>query len=182
MTERQDQDWATLLAVVRRYVLNRLRQPDLADDIAQNTVLRIIEYQQDNIVVSLYALSFRIADNQIREYFRKLKPTDALDAADDFACAQPLPDRVAEDRAETQAVLAALASMPPLRRNVFMRRRLDGESCQDIGRALGLNVKAIEKHITRALLDLNAARRRWHMSDEAQVSDTIKEEVGEARR
>ncbi|WKL57610.1 MULTISPECIES: RNA polymerase sigma factor [Asticcacaulis] len=159
--QRHDDEWAAIRLIVRRYALSRTRQPDLADDIAQQAVLNAIEYQQNHIVISLHALAFRIADNLIKGHYRRLKPISDISEIDGMACARPLPDRITEDRAETRAMLEALNKMPPLRRDVFMRRRLDGQSCEDIGRALNLNPKAIEKHITRALVDLHAARRKW---------------------
>ncbi|MEM9965281.1 MAG: sigma-70 family RNA polymerase sigma factor [Asticcacaulis sp.] len=162
---RQNEQWADIQAATRRYALNRTRQPDLADDIAQQAVLNAIEYQQTHIVISLHALAFRIADNLIKGHFRRLKPSDNIELISELACSQPLPDRITEDRAETRAMLKALSQMPPLRRDVFLRRRLEGQSCEDIGRALKLNTKAVEKHITRALVDLHAARRRWRTSD-----------------
>ena len=51
----------------------------------------------------------------------------------------------------------ALATMPPLRRDVLVRRRLQGQSCAAIARELGLSPKAVEKHITRGLADLHKA-------------------------
>ncbi|MFT4089477.1 MAG: sigma-70 family RNA polymerase sigma factor [Asticcacaulis sp.] len=164
---RQNEPWADIQAATRRYALNRTRQADLADDIAQQAVLGAIEYQQSHIVISLHALAFRIADNLIKGHFRRLKPSDNIDLMPELACAQPLPDRVTEDRAETRAMLKVLSQMPPLRRDVFLRRRLEGQSCEDIGRALKLNTKAVEKHITRALADMYAARRLWRATEAA---------------
>ncbi|UDF05720.1 RNA polymerase sigma factor [Asticcacaulis sp. AND118] len=155
------EEWADLRQAVARYALNVTRHPDLAEDIAQQTLLKAIEYQQSNIVISMHALAFRIAANLVREHYRRQKPVAELDAAHDIASSDPLPDRIAEDRAETRAMMQVLNAMPPLRRDVFLRRRVEGQSCQEIGRELGLNPKAVEKHITRALGDLHAARQRW---------------------
>lgn len=172
--QRQDEEWAAIRLILRRYALGRTRQPDLADDIAQQAVLNAIEYQQNHIVISLHALAFRIADNLIKTHYRRQKPTQDLSAIDEMACSEPLPDRIAEGRAETRAMLTALNLMPPLRRDVFMRRRLDGQSAEEIGRALNLNAKAVEKHITRALVDLHAARRKWREDAAPTMTDKTK--------
>lgn len=164
---RHNQEWSGIHAVVRRYALSRLRHKELAEDIAQQSMLKAIEYQQDNIVISLHALALRIAGNLISLHYRQSRASDSLDAAEDLASNEPLPDRVAEGREEFEAMQAVLARMPALRRDVFLRRRLEGQSCEDIGRALSLNPKAVEKHITRALIDLKAARLKWR--EEAPV-------------
>ncbi len=165
-THPMAEDWADLRQAVARYALSLTRHRDLAEDIAQQTVLKAIEYQQSNIVISMHALAFRIAANLVREHYRRQKPMADLEAANELACNAPLPDRVVEDRAETRALMQVLNAMPPLRRDVFMRRRVEGQSCQEIGRALGLNPKAVEKHITRALMDLQVARQRWQARHE----------------
>ena len=69
----------------------------------------------------------------------------------------PLPDRVIAGRQELSALTDALAAMPPLRREVVVRRRLRGESCAAIARDLEMSLKAVEKHITRGLADLHRA-------------------------
>lgn len=41
--------------------------------------------------------------------------------------------------------------MSPLRRDVFIRRRLHGESRQLIAKNLGVSEEAVKKHISRAM-------------------------------
>jgi RNA polymerase sigma factor (sigma-70 family) len=166
-----NEEWSGVRTVVRRYAMARTRHNETADDIAQQAVLKAIEYQQHNIVISLHALALRIAGNLISQHYRQARPSDSLDAAEEMACSQPLPDRIAEDREEFNSVRQALSQMPPLRRDVFLRRRIEGESCEEIGRALGLNPKAVEKHITRALFDLNRARKKWRQEDVSIIAD-----------
>ena len=57
-------------------------------------------------------------------------------------------------------MVRAIERMPPLRRTVFTRVRLDGVSHQDLCAELGISRKAVEKHMTRALADIVEARRK----------------------
>ena len=50
--------------------------------------------------------------------------------------------------------------MPRLRREVLIRRRVQQESCRAIGEELSISTKAVEKHITRGLVDLRRAMER----------------------
>ena len=50
-----------------------------------------------------------------------------------------------------------LSEMSPLRRDIFIRRRLHNESRQDIATTLGLNEETVKKHITRAMDALKIA-------------------------
>lgn len=61
---------------------------------------------------------------------------------------------------ELNCINNALANMPKLRREVLMRRRLEGQACSTIARELNLSLAAVEKHITRGLADLDVALRR----------------------
>jgi RNA polymerase sigma-70 factor (ECF subfamily) len=139
---------------VAAFVQARTKRNDLAEDIAQETVLRLIEYAQRQEVASIYSLGFRIASNLIADVYRlEQRETEeqVIDAADPVAA----PDRILMGREEVALLSAALRAMPAMRRDVFVRRRLQGQSCAAIGRELDLSVKAVEKHITRALADLD---------------------------
>ena len=46
---------------------------------------------------------------------------------------------------------------PPLRREVFLRRRLDEQDAATVAEALGIGRSAVEKHVTRAVADLRRA-------------------------
>jgi RNA polymerase sigma-70 factor (ECF subfamily) len=152
-------DWAEVGAALRSFLLARTRHPQLAEDIAQESLLRALAFQRENIVGSAYALSFRIAQNLLCEHARRARPTESIDSVD-VPCEAPRPEQLHEQRSEMRAALELIQAMPPLRREVFLRRRVEGESCADIGAALGLSPKAVEKHITRALLDLQDLRAR----------------------
>jgi RNA polymerase sigma-70 factor (ECF subfamily) len=59
-----------------------------------------------------------------------------------------------------EILVGALKVMPPLRREVFLRRRLDGIASATIAADLQLSLAAIEKHCTRAVVDLRLALER----------------------
>ena len=76
---------------------------------------------------------------------------------EDIASPQPWPDQVLEGREAVRALTRALERMPRLRREIIIRRRLRHQSCAAIAQELGLSPKAVEKHVTRGLVDLNKA-------------------------
>lgn len=151
-----EEDWSAVAAALTRYVRARSSRTDLVEDVVQETLARLVRKCRDQRPVSVYALGFRIAANLLVDHHRhdrryvgepeEQQPSDA-----------PLPDRIVTGRQELAILSAALETMPPLRREVIVRRRLQGQSCAVIARDLDLSLKAVEKHITRGLADLHQA-------------------------
>ena len=149
-------DWRTVAATLSRYVRARTSRTDLVEDVVQETLSRLVQQSRVQKLVSVYALGFRIAANLLVDHHRRDRRYVA-EREEEPASQAPLPDRVLAGRQELAVLQQALATMPPLRRNVLVRRRLQGQSCAAIARELGLSPKAVEKHITRGLADLHKA-------------------------
>ncbi len=155
--QRATDDWSPVGEVVRRFAKKRLGRGDVADDIAQETLLRIVEYGRGATIENRYALGLRIAENLVNEHFRRERRWGGVELSDALPSAQPSADRVVEGREAVRTLTDALRGMPKLRREIILRRRVRHQSCAVIAQDLGLSVKAVEKHVTRGLLDLNKA-------------------------
>ncbi|MDE0946347.1 MAG: sigma-70 family RNA polymerase sigma factor [Sphingobium sp.] len=149
-------EWDAVQTAVLRYVRGRSGRPDIADDVAQETVARLVELSATQQISSLFALAFRIADNLIIDMHRRERRlSDEVDA--DWQSDAPSLDRILDSRRAIAIFHRCLRRMPPLRREVLIRRRLNQESCRAIGEDLSLSAKAVEKHITRGMIDLRKA-------------------------
>lgn len=153
------EDWVALASALTRYVRARTKRTDLIEDVVQETLSRLVQQCRDRRPVSVYALGFRIAANLLVDHHRRDRRY-AGEPEEQQPSDSPLPDRVAASRQELSILSAALDAMPPLRRDVFVRRRLHGQSCAAIASELELSLKAVEKHITRGLADLHQALAR----------------------
>lgn len=151
-----DEDWEAVAATLHRYVRARTSRADVVEDVVQETLSRLVQQSREQTVVSIYALGFRIASNLLVDHHRHERRY-ADEPEEERISDTPLPDRVVAARQELSVLTDALAVMPPLRREVIIRRRLQGQSCAVIARDLQLSLKAVEKHITRALADLHQA-------------------------
>jgi RNA polymerase sigma factor (sigma-70 family) len=150
------QSWDTIHGAVLRYVLSRSGRRDLADDVAQETVARLVALSDTQQIASVFAFAFRIADNLLVDLHRRERRlSDALDS--DWCSDEPSIDRILDSRRAIGVLDRCLRRMPPLRREVLIRRRLNQESCRAIGEALSISAKAVEKHITRGMIDLRRA-------------------------
>lgn len=157
-------DWAAVRGMVRRFVYGRTHNSQTADDVAQEVLLRAIEYRQSKPLNSPFAFALMTARNLLNDSARLAKPMVSDEVLSSYA-GNERPDELYERRSEMQAMLAVIQAMPPLRKEVFWRKRIRGQSCAEIAQALGLNAKAVEKHITRAMVDLHQARQSVASSD-----------------
>lgn len=154
--DKEQFDWKAIHEAIVSYVLRRGHPLHLAEDVAQDTIAALIDYTARQMPGSVYALAFRIASNRLADHFRKgnrfLEEVNS-----DQQCEEPLPDRVAEGKRRLAIVRQAILEMPPLRREVVLRRRLENQPHARIASDLGLSLASVEKHVTRGMNDLRKA-------------------------
>lgn len=141
---------------VRRYVLYRSGNDEVATDIAQDTFMRIWEKQMVIEPKTVKGLLFKIANDLYISHYRKEKVVFNF-----FNTFEPNDkSRTPEDELNFQelkkAYDAALKSMPEKQRTVFLMNRIDELKYKEIADQLGLSVKAIEKRMSQALEHLKS--------------------------
>lgn len=151
-------DLASLRAQRRdlyQFIVRRTRDPATAEDLVQETFERLLAYEEARTIVDRAALGYRIALNLVRDHFRRAsrRPAQALD--EDMPCQAPAPEQILMHRQKVEVFGKALNAMPPLRRDVFIRRRLHGHSPRQIAEDLRLSEASVEKHVARALEQLH---------------------------
>ncbi len=158
---RASAEEAALRAALRRFVDGRLRDRNEGEDIVQETYVRLYSYRRTRPVADVGAFCFAVARNLVSDHFRRrqvLPPS--VELADDIVCPQPRAEEILDYRQRVAILVRALKVMPPLRREVFLRRRLDGIPAAVIAADLDLSIAAIDKHCSRALADLRVALER----------------------
>lgn len=136
---------------VRRYVLYRSGDEDIATDIAQDAFMRIWEKQMEIDPKRVKGLLFKIAGDLFISQYRKKQV-----AANFLSTFQPNNKSLTpEDEINFQelknAYDAALKTMPEKQRTVFLMNRIDELKYKEIADQMGLSVKAIEKRMSQAL-------------------------------
>lgn len=145
---------------VRRYVLYRSGDEDIATDIAQDTFMRVWEKQMEIDPQRVKGLLFKIAGDLFISQYRRKQVANNF-----FNTFQPTNKSLTpEDEINFQelknAYDAALKSMPEKQRTVFLMNRIDELKYKEIADQLGLSVKAIEKRMSQALEHL-----KTHLKD-----------------
>ena len=149
-----------LVRALRGFVGRRIDNRADGDDVVQETFLRLLGYQAAVYVGDTRALCFAIARNLLHDRHRAARRGTAVALDESLVCPQPSAETVVAYRRAVALMVHAIEQMPPLRREVFLRRRLDGSSTASIAASLDMSIAAVDKHVVRALHDLRTALAR----------------------
>lgn len=138
-----------------RWVHRLTGDPDLAEDVAQEALIRLVETGGGERPRSARAWLFRVAMNLVRDHARRQDTVRRL---------TPVPDTVSTDtperdldRAETiRQVQEALAKIPPRDRELLIMRE-SGFRYREIAEVIGVKTESVPTLAMRALARFRTA-------------------------
>lgn len=155
---------AALVGFLRR----RMSLEEDVQDIAQESLIRLMRYR-DRSPDSWAPLLYRIAMNVFNDRLRQARVRQDIHHVhlDDGIHEVASPEPGHEQRLASQQDLArlqrALLHLPARCRQVYLLNRIEGMTYLEVARHCGIGVKAVEKHISKALellrRDMAAANR-----------------------
>ncbi|MBB3858170.1 RNA polymerase sigma factor (sigma-70 family) [Xanthomonas arboricola] len=154
---RFDQAIGLLHADLLAYMHRRMRDPDTANDLTQETLLRLLAYRDAPDIGDYALLMYRIAHNVVLEHWRTRHRRHAnahvaLDLIAQLAADGAHVDQIADARRILQHLHThTLPALPPRCRQAFILNRIDGLTYPQVAAAMGISIKMVEKHISRAL-------------------------------
>lgn len=154
-----------------RFARGYVAAEEIAEDIVNDSFLYYWENQQTiaDQHISAYLLTIvkhkclnylkrQAREEQARDHFQSLDKWELeLKISTLEACN---PDRLLADEIQT-LVQKALRSMPAQTRDILIRSRYRSQSNKEIAAELGLTVKSVEYHITKALRLLRTALKDY---------------------
>ena len=149
-----------------RFLAARAGSLAAAEDLAQELYLKLAARERTQEVGNPTALLYRMALNLMLDRARGEARANARDTAwrqtahtqvagVDVVDEPPADEAVAAAQRLRQLV-AAVQELPPQAGRAFRLHKLDGLSHAETARAMGLSVKAVEKHVSAALKALTA--------------------------
>jgi RNA polymerase sigma factor (sigma-70 family) len=142
-------------ASLLRFLRRRLSVVDDADDIAQETYIRMMKYEGSREIASPSAMLYRVAVNvandhgrtaQVRWSARRCDIDDVQIVSD-----QPSAERAAIAQQTLNILLNVIEHLPPKCKEVFLLSREHGMTYPEIARRCGISVKMVEKQISHAI-------------------------------
>jgi RNA polymerase sigma-70 factor (ECF subfamily) len=157
---------------LHRYLQKFTATIDDADDLVQETYIRMYSLAHYHDVESPKALLFRIAHNLAVERWRR-ETTQAtegvadLDALSVYSDEAP-PEEQIDARRRFECFCAAVERLPPLCRRVFVLRKVHRLSHDEIAQVLGIAHSTIEKHVAKGLIRCRDSMRDAGLLDGAE--------------
>lgn len=158
---------ASLRAAIRAFVLSRVKDAALAEDLTQETLVRLhrkLHTLRDG--EKLEAWVFQIARNAVADHFRAARPGEPFEQ--ESHAPPPDPTRHEPLAAEEAALKTKLAAyvrrvvegLPPAYRDALRLVEFEGLSQVELARRLGLSVSAAKSRVQRARQMVRAEMER----------------------
>jgi len=149
-----------------RFLAARAGSLSAGEDLAQELYLKLAARDRAAEVDNPSALLYRVALNLVVDRARGEQRAAARDTAwrqvartelggVDIA-EEPPADEAAASAQRLRQLVAAVELLPPQAGRAFRLHKLEGRSHAETAQAMGLSVKAVEKHISAALKALTA--------------------------
>ena len=158
---QEDIAWVREMAGARyaplyRFLLARLPHREDAEDLAQETFLRLLRVPQTDLIRHPDAYLFRIAANLLLEFRLRIRrslvafDSEQAEAAGEVAAGEN-GAAPAELLLDTASLERAIAELPPRQRTALLLQRRDGLTYAQIGEQLGVSPDMVKKYLGSAI-------------------------------
>ena len=146
------------------FINAKLGNRQVAEDVVHDAYVRVLERASDTPIEQPRAFLYRTALNLVidghrRNVVRQVEPLEVLDSEERFET--PSPHGSFDHGQRLDLLQRALDELPPLCRESFLLRKLDGMSHPEIAERLGISRSLVEKHIVNAMKHCRVRLRQW---------------------
>jgi RNA polymerase sigma-70 factor, ECF subfamily len=153
---------------IYRLLLGMVRDPDAAETLLQDCFLRAYRHRDSfrgeaSVSTWLAGIAINLARDHARShrtaFWKRIFSRDghAADVQEDITSHTASPERELLAREELNTVWAAVETLSPQQRAVFLLRFVEEMSLEEIGQATGLKTGTVKAHLFRAV---SAVRRK----------------------
>lgn len=129
---------------------------ETAADLAQEAYIRLLLHGSETGISHPEAYLFRIGRNLAIDYQRSpLSKTELLPLDEELLCPLLQPDELACLRQQCEMLLDAIFSMPEPCRDVFLLRKLDELSYNQIAARLAISEKTVQRRLVQSMLHIH---------------------------
>ena len=151
-------------APLASFFRKRTRNAPEVQDLVQQVFLRLAQYRDLGNIQNPDAYVFETAANALKDHYRHSAVRQRF-ASEQWTIANSpdsdfSPERVLQGRESIAQLAKALRQLPERTRDILMLRSFEGLKHAEIARLQGISVRAVEKHLAKALAHLSCALGR----------------------
>lgn len=151
----------SVLNVIYRYI----GDGHLAEDLTQEVFLRVYQARKSyrpeaKFTTWLYTIVKHLCLNELKRKGRKVYSVDAYTNDSDIKPAQYMqapgssPSEIIEKKEIARVVKEVVAHLPPNQRMAVVLNKYEGLSYQEIGKSMGISIKAVKSLLLRARVNI----------------------------
>ena len=128
----------------------RCADPEHADDVVQDAFLRLARISMPDAIEKPTHLLFKTASNIAIDYNRRTFREQGRAGGEvdvDLPCLEPNAEMKQAEEDRRNVVNDAIAALPPITREIFIRFHLDGRSYRQIAEERGMDLRSVEYHL-----------------------------------
>lgn len=136
------------------FALKYFKNETDAEELVQEVFVKVWENRAKlKTELSFKSYIFTIALNQIRKYFNKkaisLRYLESLQSENESADQRAIQDEIYESA--LKQVNSIIEQMPPRRREIFLKSKLEGKSSKEIATELNISAGTVDNQVSEAL-------------------------------
>ena len=136
---------------IRNYIYFLSSKVDLAEDLAQDTFIKLWDTRDKIVKKTIKSYLYAIARNLTINHLKREKLKYTFVSQQDKNPFSESPEYVLLEKEFKQKLENALAELPEGNREVFLMNRIEGLKYAEIAERIGLSVKAVEKRMSKAI-------------------------------
>lgn len=157
------------MAALAGFLRRRLPSEEDAQDVAQESMLRMLRYSHSEPPQAWKPLLYRVATNAACDHARRRASHHSTDHVeldpDELMADTPTPERQLMEEQEQVVIETAILQLSPKCRQAFLLHRMEGMSYAQIAAHVGLSESSVQKYISRAVVELAAAGRAYQAGE-----------------
>lgn len=143
------------------YIKDKVPNKDHAQDIVQETYEKVIAIKAKQEVENERALLYKVAKNIMIDRLRKnRKYKEVPYEEENFISQSKAPEDLAIEQNQKEILMKELKKLPAKRKEAFVLHILEGHTKEEVAKIMNISVMAVEKHISRATIELREKLRK----------------------
>jgi len=126
----------------------------LAEDITQETFLRLMQHPDLMSIQNPRAYLFKTASNLSKNHYdyeqvrNQYRPQETVDF-DKLLCPGATPEKSVETYQQIERFVSVLGQLPEVNQHAFILNKLDGLSYPQVAKCLGISEKSVQRYILK---------------------------------